>query len=49
MTRYVCAVIADALGKPIADVGTCRSRAPFKPITVGALADLDTGESEQGA
>ena len=42
----VSAVIADALGKPIGDIGTYRPRAPFKPITVGALADLATGESE---
>jgi NADPH-dependent 2,4-dienoyl-CoA reductase/sulfur reductase-like enzyme len=41
----VSAVIADALSKPIAEIGTYRPRAPFKPITVGALADLDTGES----
>jgi NADPH-dependent 2,4-dienoyl-CoA reductase/sulfur reductase-like enzyme len=45
----VSAVIADALGKPIAEIGTYRPRAPFKPITVGALADLDTGESDRGA
>jgi hypothetical protein len=38
----VSAVIAEMLGKPIAEVGTYRPRAPFKPITVGALADLDT-------
>jgi hypothetical protein len=42
----VSAVIADALGKPIPEIGTYRPRAPFKPITVGALADLDTGEGE---
>jgi NADPH-dependent 2,4-dienoyl-CoA reductase/sulfur reductase-like enzyme len=45
----VSAVIADALGKPIAEIGTYRPRAPFKPITVGVLADLDRGESEQGS
>ena len=38
----VSAVIADVLGKPIAEIGTYRPRAPFKPITVGALADLET-------
>jgi NADPH-dependent 2,4-dienoyl-CoA reductase/sulfur reductase-like enzyme len=43
----VSAVIADTLGKSMAEIGTYRPRAPFKPITVGALADLDTGESEQ--
>jgi NADPH-dependent 2,4-dienoyl-CoA reductase/sulfur reductase-like enzyme len=36
----VAAVIADVLGKPIAEIGTYRPRAPYKPITVGALADL---------
>jgi NADPH-dependent 2,4-dienoyl-CoA reductase/sulfur reductase-like enzyme len=40
----VSAVIADTLGKPIGEVGTYRPRAPFKPITVGALAALETGE-----
>jgi len=33
------------LGKPIPEIGTYRPRAPFKPITVGALADLDTAEA----
>ena len=36
----VAAIAADTLGKPIAEIGTWRPRAPFKPITVGALADL---------
>jgi NADPH-dependent 2,4-dienoyl-CoA reductase/sulfur reductase-like enzyme len=36
------AVIADALGKPIAAIGTLRPRAPFKPITLGTLAALET-------
>jgi len=36
----VSAVMAETLGKPIAEIGTYRPRAPFKPITVGALADL---------
>jgi NADPH-dependent 2,4-dienoyl-CoA reductase/sulfur reductase-like enzyme len=44
----VSAVIADALGKPIAEIGTYRPRAPFKPITLGALADLDREKSGQG-
>ncbi len=39
----VAAIIADVHGKPIAEIGTYRPRAPFKPITVGALADLDKG------
>ena len=42
----VTAVMADTLGKPIAEIGTYRPRAPYKPITVGALADLDTGERD---
>ena len=36
----VAAIIADVLGRPIAEIGTWRPRAPFKPITVGALADM---------
>jgi hypothetical protein len=35
-------LIADALGKPMAEIGTYRLRAPFKPITLVALADLPT-------
>jgi NADPH-dependent 2,4-dienoyl-CoA reductase/sulfur reductase-like enzyme len=34
----VSAVIAEARGMPIAEIGTYRPRAPYKPITVGALA-----------
>ena len=37
----VAAIIADVHNRPIAEIGTYRPRAPFKPITVGALADLD--------
>jgi NADPH-dependent 2,4-dienoyl-CoA reductase/sulfur reductase-like enzyme len=36
----VSAVMADTLKKPIAEIGTYRPRAPFKPITLGALARL---------
>jgi hypothetical protein len=36
----VTAVMAEALGRSVAEIGTYRPRAPFKPITVGALADL---------
>jgi bacterioferritin-associated ferredoxin len=36
----VGAVIAAARNVPIAAVGTYRPRAPYKPITVGALATL---------
>jgi NADPH-dependent 2,4-dienoyl-CoA reductase/sulfur reductase-like enzyme len=38
----VGAVIAEAGGVPTAEVGTYRPRAPYKPITVGALAGMDT-------
>jgi NADPH-dependent 2,4-dienoyl-CoA reductase/sulfur reductase-like enzyme len=34
----VSAVMADTLQKPIAAIGTYRPRAPYKPITLGALA-----------
>ncbi len=37
----VAAIVADVHRRPIAEVGTYRPRAPFKPITVGALADLE--------
>jgi octopine oxidase subunit A len=39
------AAIADELGKSIAEIGTFRPRAPWKPITVGALADLEIEEA----
>jgi sarcosine oxidase subunit alpha len=32
------AIMADALGKPIPDVGTTRFRAPFAPVSLGAVA-----------
>jgi thioredoxin reductase len=37
----VSAVMADTLGRPIAEIGTYRPRAPYKPITLGALAGLE--------
>ena len=40
----VGAVIAAARGVPIAAVGTYRPRAPYKPITVGALAGMSTAK-----
>ena len=40
----VSAVIAEARGVPIAQVGTYRPRAPYKPITVGALAGIATAK-----
>jgi NADPH-dependent 2,4-dienoyl-CoA reductase/sulfur reductase-like enzyme len=40
----VAAAIADTLGKSVAEIGTLRPRAPWKPITVGALADLEIEE-----
>ena len=36
----VSAVIAEARGVPIAEIGTYRPRAPYKPITIGAIAGL---------
>jgi len=36
----VSAVMADTLGRPIQEIGTYRPRAPYKPITLGALAGL---------
>jgi len=36
----VTAIMAEALQKPIPEIGTYRPRAPYKPITVGALAGL---------
>ena len=41
----VSAVMADALGKPIAEIGTYRPRAPYKPITLRALAGLGASPS----
>ena len=38
----VSAVMADTLGKPIQDIGAYRPRAPYKPITLSALAGLPT-------
>ncbi|MBC8445331.1 MAG: sarcosine oxidase subunit alpha, partial [Rhodospirillaceae bacterium] len=38
------AVLAEALGAPIADVGTTTFRPPFTPVTYGALAGRDIGE-----
>ena len=40
----VSAVIAQELGKPMAEIGIFRPRAPYKPITVGAPVDLDRDE-----
>ncbi len=39
----VAAVIADTRGVPVAEIGTYRPRAPYKPITIGALAGLTDG------
>ena len=35
----VSQLMADALGEPIAAVGAYRPRAPYKPVTLGALAE----------
>src|SRR6267378_1401815 len=40
----VGAVIAEARGLPIRDIGTYRPRAPYKPVTVGALAGMGAAE-----
>ena len=37
------AILADALGKPIPEVGTTTFRPPFTPVTFGALAGRDRG------
>jgi len=42
----VGAIIADTLGKPIAEIGTLRPRAPYKPITLGARVALETANPE---
>jgi len=39
----VSQVMADTLGKPVAEVGAYRPRAPYKPVTLGALAGLTEG------
>ncbi len=39
----VSAVIAQARGVPIAEIGLYRPRAPYKPITVGTLAGAEAG------
>lgn len=41
----VGAVMADALGRSIADTGTYRPRAPYKPLTLGTLAGLTEAEA----
>jgi NADPH-dependent 2,4-dienoyl-CoA reductase/sulfur reductase-like enzyme len=38
----VSQVMADTLGKPIAEIGAYRPRAPYKPITLGVLAGLQS-------
>jgi sarcosine oxidase subunit alpha len=38
------AVLGQALGKPISEVGTTTFRPPFTPVTYGALAGRDIGE-----
>ena len=43
----VSAVIAEARGVPIAEIGSYRPRAPYKPITVGAIAAIDADSTEQ--
>jgi NADPH-dependent 2,4-dienoyl-CoA reductase/sulfur reductase-like enzyme len=45
----VGALIADELDRPIAEIGVWRPRAPFKPITVGALAEGPATSDEAAA
>jgi len=37
----VSAIIAEARGVPIAEIGNYRPRAPYKPITIGTLAGVE--------
>ena len=45
----VSAVIAEARGAPIAEIGTYRPRAPYKPITVGAIAGRRAADTARPA
>ena len=42
----VSPLIADTLGQPIGSIGSWRPRAPYKPISVGALADMDMADKD---
>ncbi len=42
----VSQVMADALDKPVAEIGAYRPRAPYKPVTLGALAALADGSAQ---
>lgn len=42
----VAAIMAEALARPIAEIGAFRPRAPWKPLTVAALAALDIGATD---
>jgi NADPH-dependent 2,4-dienoyl-CoA reductase/sulfur reductase-like enzyme len=44
----VSAVMADTLSKPIAEMGAYRPRAPYKPITLGALANIGPERTAAG-
>jgi NADPH-dependent 2,4-dienoyl-CoA reductase/sulfur reductase-like enzyme len=41
----VSAVMADTQDRPIQEIGAYRPRAPYKPITLGALAGIDATEA----
>jgi len=43
----VSAVIAEARGVPITEIGSYRPRAPYKPITVGAISRIGADSTEQ--
>lgn len=45
----VAAIIADTLGRPIGEIGPWQPRAPDKPITLGALADIEAAAAPRGA
>ena len=38
------ALLADALGKPLSEIGTTTARPPYTPVAFGALAGRDCGE-----
>lgn len=41
----VAGIIADAVGRPVADIGLFRVRPPLRPITLAQLASLDGGRA----
>ena len=41
----VCELLAEALGRPVAEIGAYRVRPPIKPVTLGALAAAELEDS----